>query len=635
MKLLSILFLSFIFWQVKAYNNMSVPALERLVDLQCTNEKISTILESISKQTGVVFSYSQNTFSNSHINLSIRQKSVRYALNQLFSDKVTFTVKGKYIILKKAEVQANKPVKKKIIEGYITEPNTGKVISNATIFDATLMASAITDKYGYFKIELPDNQDSVQLHIRKEGYSETILKTSDKWQFLDVPVGKKLNDIVTALDSAGKRIQYNIPKWLISNEMEANTSNLPDTFTRKAQISLLPYVGTNSIFSGNYANDYSFNILAGYVYEVKKIELGGMVNIVRKNVSYIQVAGIGNIVGGETKGIQYGGTFNYTRTLNGFQSAGWFNVIRDRGTGIQSAGFSNFTWNNFNGVQAAGFLNFTGSLDGLQLAGIANIVYKKAKGFQAAGLANYSNDSIDGSQLSGFLNHSKNQTGSQLAGIINNSKNITGLQLASTVNVADTINGSQISSIYNQAKYVNGLQLAMFNFADSCKGIPIGFFSYVAKGYHKFEFSLDELYFTNVSFRTGVNKFHNNFAVGIRTDQLNQSPTWCYSYGFGSSFLLSKKNMLDIDISSVEIAKGDYTKFDNALYKIDIGLDHQLFRNTSIYAGISYNYNVIKKSNDANAQRVANMMPYTINNQEVNATTLLKSWIGAKIALRF
>ena len=87
--------------------------------------------------------------------------------------------------------------------------------------------------------------------------------------------------------------------------MEANTSNLPDTFTRKAQISLLPYVGTNSIFSGNYANDYSFNIFAGYVYEVKKIELGGMVNIVRKNVSYIQVAGIGNIVGGETKGIQY------------------------------------------------------------------------------------------------------------------------------------------------------------------------------------------------------------------------------------------------------------------------------------------------------------------------------------------
>lgn len=638
MRYLVLFFLLFGFVQIKSIGKYSVPALERLVNLQYTNTKISVILEKMTQQTGVVFSYSEGAFINSSIDVIIQQKSVRFALKKIFGDKVIFTVNGKYIILKKSDIQVVKNVKKKIIEGYITDPASNSIISNATIYDETLVASAITDKYGYFKIELPENKDSIKLHIRKEGYNEIVIQSNRNEHFLDVPLNKRIENIVYILDSAGNRItkslQNEIPKWLISNRMLENTSNLPDTFWRKTQFSVLPYIGTNKLFSGNFSNDYSFNLLAGYVYEVRKVELGGVLNIVRTNARFLQAAGVGNIVGGTMKGFQTAGTFNYTYNLEGIQSAGSFNVVRNNAIGLQSAGFSNFTLNKIKGFQFAGVINLAGNVDGLQAAGAINIAYKNANGWFAAGIANYCNDTLLGHQFAGVVNISKQQTGYQVAGVYNTSKDIRGAQVSGLVNVADSVRGAQITSVFSKATYIDGYQLSLISISDSCKGLPIGLFSYVKNGYRKFEVSIDELRLSTLSFRTGNHLFHNIFSFGFRTEELNKATCWSFGYGIGTSFYLNNKNYLDLELSNLQFGKANYFTDKNNLYKVDVGIDHKLFNKVSFAYGLSFNVYIASKGSNVNEQALANISPYAITDNTL-ANSKIKTWIGAKVALRF
>jgi hypothetical protein len=63
------------------------------------------------------------------------------------------------------------------------------------------------------------------------------------------------------------------------------------------QISFLPFIGTNLTLSPFATNDYSYNIIADYTGNVRKLEIGGAVNIVRQTMTVVQLSGGLNIVG--------------------------------------------------------------------------------------------------------------------------------------------------------------------------------------------------------------------------------------------------------------------------------------------------------------------------------------------------
>ena len=89
------------------------------------------------------------------------------------------------------------------------------------------------------------------------------------------------------------------------------------------QVSFLPGIGTNGTESGNFKNNLSLNIIAGYNGGVEGLELGLFSNTIKNDVQGIQIAGFSNQVLGKTEG-------------------------------IQAAGFSNFSKSNSNSVQLAG-----------------------------------------------------------------------------------------------------------------------------------------------------------------------------------------------------------------------------------------------------------------------------------------
>ena len=135
------------------------------------------------------------------------------------------------------------------------------------------------------------------------------------------------------------------------------------------------------------------------------------------------------------------------------------------------------------------------------------------------------------------------------------------------------IKGLQLSGLLNYATNVNGVQLGLINIADSVKGVQLGLFSFFMKGYHKIEISADEIFYTNLAFRTGAQQFYNIFTVGAKPDSFEEEQTqWTFGYGVGTSPRLTKWLSLNVDLTANQIVEGNTIEAVNLLNKLFLGL---------------------------------------------------------------
>lgn len=154
-------------------------------------------------------------------------------------------------------------------------------------------------------------------------------------------------------------------------------------------LSFITPLGTNGLYSSQYTNKVSFNILAGVSENEEAFTFGGLSNIILNNAKGFQFAGLSNYVGKNGKGLQFAGLMNINKK-------------------------------KFSGTQFAGLINTAGNV----------------KGFQFAGLTNWAKNT-DGFQFAGLVNVAGNVNGFQFAGLINKAKNVDGVQFAGLINIAD------------------------------------------------------------------------------------------------------------------------------------------------------------------------------------------------------
>jgi hypothetical protein len=326
----------------------------------------------------------------------------------------------------------------------------------------------------------------------------------------------------------------------------------------------------------------------------RQIELGFFLNMDRADVSWLQIAGFGNMVGGNMYGIQAAGFFN----LNGGQT-----------TAVQLAGFANTNLDDTEGVQVAGFANTNiGAMRGVQVAGFSNVNNLSSTGVQVAGFGNVQVGDYRGSQFAGIAN-------------------IT----------SEKIYGSQIAGLYNFGRSVQGTQIGLFNYADSLGGIPIGLLSIVKTGYHKIELSADEVFYTNLAFRTGMRKFYTMIHAGFKPDKSinpGDSSVWTFGYGLGSARKISNKIFLNLDLSAQHVNKGSFTDALSLLNKFNVGVDFQLTKGFSLYTGATLNAYLTDIDYTDYPTLFTDFKPNVFYDKNINGNNL-KMWVGAKVALRF
>lgn len=388
------------------------PILERSISLKVNNISVPNVLEMIAKQGNFSFSYNSEIIDvNAKIDLMIVNKPLREVLNRIFKGTFNYKVRGQYIILQKNE--PTKEAKSFVLIGYVVDYQNDKTLSKVTIYDRKSLSSSITNQYGFYRIKLSPSELPIRLTISRPDYEQgSILIKSAQTTYQDIhlrPIKQEINfnppiednsiekmdslkslkprheeallmlpvspnafpDITdesifptspifdsTLYESRWDMFKKRLGKVLVSRSQRINAQNIKDSLSRGFQFSVLPFLGTNRLLSGSIENDYSVNLLMGYSGGVRKLEVGGLINGVRRDVEGVQLAGLANIAGG---------------TLSGVQASSLLNIVGHNDGGLQLSAGLNTTIRESSGWQVAP-INFAHRvLEGGKQVGLINI----------------------------------------------------------------------------------------------------------------------------------------------------------------------------------------------------------------------------------------------------------------------
>lgn len=542
--------------------------LSRTVSIDVTNTKLKEVLNQIGRQGNFSFSYNSNIIKrDSLVTIKQKDKTVKQVLDILFNEKYQYKETDNHIII------LTNTEKWFYISGYITDVYTGGRINDASVFETNQLTSSLSNSEGYFRLRLREHDKKTLLEIR---VSRGFYHDTSIWL---QPVERELNIAIRPADHALNEVeitQYSqweeswLGKALFSKQLRKQSANLGKFFTEKPfQVSLLPGLGSHGKMSGQVTNRFSFNALGGYAAGVDGLEIGGLFNIDKKNVKYVQIAGFFNKVSGSVEGVQIAGLVNMNEdSLKGVQISGITSRNGGNAKGVVISGISNRTNGKIKGVQLSGIVNRIYNSDtiqhkdtttpyamnGLQLAGINNLVIGNVQGMQLAGITNRATGSVKGMQMAGIVNRS----------------------------LSGTMEGMQLSGILNVARKVKGVQFGLVNIADTVDGYSIGLFCFARKGYHAISYSSTEFLDHVITYKSGNRQLHSILTIGFNTTKGNS--VFMYGYGIGTEAKLSKKLSLSIDLSEQNLEMGDTTKTP-FLFRLEPTLEYHVTKWLTFFAG--------------------------------------------------
>lgn len=555
----------FFFLLLVSYSCSGQTNLNKVLSLNVSRQPLDQVLEILSNKGGFYFSYNSSIIKkDSLITLSAANKTVKQLLNDLFAEGYEFRESGNYIIIRRAPIKltliTNKAItddKIYIVSGYVLDDATGEQIHNASIYEKRLLASALTNEEGYFKLRLKSKSSKATLTVSKEFYEDTTVVIEPRYNqqltITIVPIESSVGMITISPDdyfvpdSLKVRVvtdssitEYTYKKidsikventafgrFLLSSKQKVQSINLRKFFVeRPFQVSLTPGLSTHGKISPQIINHFSLNIFGGYNGGADGLEIGGLFNIDKRYVQYVQVAGLFNIVGGHVTGLQV---------------AGLSNTVLDSVTGLQVAGINNMVKGKFNGLQVGGVYNHVSSeFKGLQVAGVGNFAKKQIAGTQIAGVVNVSNKDIKGAQIAG---------------------------------------------VFNYAKRLKGVQIGLINIADSSEGYSIGLINIVFKGYHKLSFSTNEVTNVNAAFKTGNARLYSILQAGVYTDPNERA--YSFGYGLGKEWSMGKHFALNPEISAQYMYLGAWN-YTNILNRGQLNATLKLGKFVSLFAGPTF-----------------------------------------------
>ncbi|MEL7120259.1 MAG: hypothetical protein AAFO07_12485 [Bacteroidota bacterium] len=319
--------------------------------------------------------------------------------------------------------------------------------------------------------------------------------------------------------------------------------------------------------------------------------------------------------------------------LDGVEVGGLFNVIQKNVIGIQAAGFGNFVKGDLNGVQASlGINTVNGNADGVQVAGLLNSVGKTFKGVQASGLINTAKGTRNTIQVALFLNNTKGDARSQVSGVFNFAKN--------------DVSSNQIAGLLNVAKKVDGFQIGLINVADSVGTASIGLLSFIKNGHNRVEFSVNDIFYGNFQLRLGVKQFYNILLLSGRlnnevdpnapqTEELLLS--WGLGYGLGSAVTLGTRTDLNFEVMATHInEKQFWTNKMNLWTQFRTTFDIRIGKKTSLFLGPSLNALFSKRTDNEGSVVGSSLVGNTfLNELSSNGKVNTQMWIGFSGGIRF
>jgi hypothetical protein len=566
--------------------------LSRKINLAIPQCSLEVALREIGKAAGFRFSYDADLIPGKRlVTLKANNTQVSALLKEILGKNIRPSEIGNHVILirNRSVSSEKKPFPNIVVTGTIQDAFNHNPLKDATVFEVENKRSAISAENGKYTLVIPTGKIVRSLNFCKSGYSDTVI-------FINQVAASQLNvmlrpllEMIPRLNTrSGLVVATNIDslkivKWIVPGVTTLNAQNLNVRTSRTLQASIIPYIGTNWRVTGSITNRVSLNLLAGYTGGLKGFELGGLLNITRKEMRGVQIGGMGNIVGGKAKGVQIAGLFNYD----------------------------------------------PGSFEGVQFAGVCNYTPDSVRGSQFSLMTNIATGHCNSTQISLLLNlASRDVRKMQACGLVNYARNVDGIQFAGLLNIArDHNDGIQIAGLVNYATIVNGLQIGLINISNTSeKGVPIGVFSYVQEGYHSIEVSGNEIFYGNVAFKSGTRWFYNFVQFGMGSDYKLQG-----SYGIGTNFTLKKKLSLGIDVSAGFVYHPTDTIYHGLLLKLSPALEYRFMKHFAMFIGPACNFFLFSKGKPSATPRGLSTYDFYFKSTE-NAS--IQMWLGGTLGVR-
>lgn len=529
--------------------------LNKNVSVSVRSKPVSDVLKIIGDQGNFSFSYNSDIIpGDSLITVSIHSKSVKQTLETILRGNYQYKESGDFIIIQK-------PAKEKFyhITGQIIDSESGKAVDYASVYSRQLLVSSLTDDEGIFKLKLRDRNFPIALTVSKVGYADTTITiNSESTSPFNVSINPKAIDLDTLIVKYYEGGNSWLTRLFVSSRLRLQSRNIGRFFVALPyQISLTPGLSSHGRMSSQIVNKLSINIYGGYTAGVDGVEIGGLFNISKKDVRYLQMATTFNAVTGHFTGVQIVGIYNQVMdSLVGVQMSGFGGWTKGNLRGVQMAGIFNKVSGNLKGVQISGGGNITkGDIDGGQISGIFNKSGMQMHGFQISGGVNIGNEKVSGPQISGIGNISKKET-----------------------------NGLQLSSLFNYTKNLKGVQVGIVNLADSSSGYSLGLLNIVKNGKGTIAVYGNELLPLNIAWKSGSKKLYNIFTVG---SSVGGSKAYTFGFGIGREFKINKNLTLNTDITDQNIYLGSWKNLPT-LYRFQTGLNIKLSKSISLSAGPAF-----------------------------------------------
>jgi len=326
----------------------------------------------------------------------------------------------------------------------------------------------------------------------------------------------------------------------------------------------------------------------------------------------LPLIGIVNVAHGNQKSFHIG-MVNTTEGNMGGAQIGFINTVGDGMDGIQIA-FVNTTGDNQLGFQC-GFINTIGdAFTGIQ-TGFINTVGDNASGVQV-GFINTLGDNAYGVQV-GFINAiGDRMRGSQIGFINAVGDKVQGAQIG-FVNGVERLDGFQVGFI-NGTRVLNGLQVGFVNSVDRVEhGVPIGFLSFVHHGgYQAFEFSFNEMYPYNASYKIGMDKFYTFPMVSYNPNRIDP---WAIGFGAGSVIPMNEEVFFNPELMSQTVVSSNFQE----ITSLGLQFGHAFTENVDFLAGPSLVWS-----------RTTTTDPmFSLHNWDLGGSNRLN--VGFRLALRY
>jgi hypothetical protein len=141
--------------------------LDTHISIDIHDLSVKEILQKISAETGIGFSYSDDLVSlPKRVTIKATDKPLREVLDQLLTgSNIVYKVVGKQIIFQTRKGS----LKKHTISGYVSDKETGERLSGVIIQEEATQAFTISNTYGFYSITVPEG--NVKLKYLYMGYN--------------------------------------------------------------------------------------------------------------------------------------------------------------------------------------------------------------------------------------------------------------------------------------------------------------------------------------------------------------------------------------------------------------------------------------------------------------------------------